>query len=102
MKKQALTESCLLTRQPDLMSTPLDQDLIMMDMNRGQYYSLNVIARDIWERLDTPLTLKTLCHSLTQKYAVDDTTCLEDVRPFVEHLIDMGLLCTAEQDEALA
>jgi hypothetical protein len=78
-----LQSSTRITRSPELLATDLDGEVVLMSIERGNYYGLERSARRIWELLDTPKTLVELCASLGKEYAASPDVIEADVKKFV-------------------
>jgi hypothetical protein len=77
------------------MSSPVDGELVMIDLEQGVYYSLDRVGADIWSRLAEPRAVADLCAQLMQKYAVDQATCEADVLAVLNEMAANGLLVKA-------
>jgi hypothetical protein len=77
------------TRNNKTISGRLHDELVMMDIEKGKYFSLNPVATTIWELLEVPLDVNELCSLLMENYEVDIEQCRREV---VEHLAEMGKL----------
>ena len=73
----------------DIISGQIDDEIVMVDIDKGSYFSLNAVATRIWELLTEPLTLETLCDRLLTEYDVNPEKCRAEV---VEHLTKMQTL----------
>ncbi len=79
-------------RSSEVMASQVDNELVMMDIERGMYYALNPVGADIWERLTEPQTVADLCAQLMQQYDVDQATCEADVLAVLNDMAENGLL----------
>lgn len=79
-----------IAKLPEAQLSP--QDTVLLDANQGLYYGLEGPAREIWDLLETEMTLAELCTRLTGIYDVDEATCMKDTRAFVEQMIETGLV----------
>ena len=73
-------------RNSKTISGRLHDELVMMDLNQGKYFSLNPVATRIWDLLEKPLSIDDLCLLLVNEYEVDPAQCRNDVE---EHLTEM-------------
>ena len=64
----------------------------MIDFETGKYYLLKGAANDIWERIQTEITVKELVDSLVEGYEVDRETCLQSAVAFLNQLEGNGFL----------
>ncbi len=81
-----------LFRAPDMPSTELDQETILMSIDAGAYYGLEGPARVIWEHLATPLTFSALVDLLVTEYNVAPETCAADIEQFLSEAEREGLI----------
>lgn len=83
----AVTLESRLARNEDLVSGRIDDEFIMMSIETGKYYQLNLTASRIWELLDTPQTAGELCDSLRSGFKVSPEVCQKEVLDFVSRLV---------------
>lgn len=76
----------------DILSTSLEDELVMLHMERGFYYGVDGVARYIWEQLEQPNTGRNLCKTLQQRYVVDNETAEREVLAFLSSLQAADLL----------
>lgn len=65
---------------------PVDDELVMADIDAGKYYGLNDIATAIWQNLEVKITVYDLCAKLCQSYDVTPEQCASDVLAFLKEL----------------
>lgn len=90
-----LTLESTVVRTSDVLASPVDDELVMMDIEQGAYFSLDRVGADIWARLAEPLTVADLCAQLQRQYNVDQATCEADVLAVLNEMASNGLLATA-------
>jgi hypothetical protein len=96
MPDDSLAPSALLSRNPGLFASEIDNELVMMDDAQGLYFGLNPVGRAIWENLAAPLRYEALLAALVEAYAVTPEQCRADVEPFLRKMIGHGLIRAAE------
>ena len=87
-----ITLESVVRRSSDVIASQVENELVMMDIDRGMYYALNAVGADIWERLAEPQTVADLCAQLQRVYAVDRATCEADVLAVLNEMAGNGLL----------
>jgi DNA-directed RNA polymerase delta subunit len=75
-----------------MLSTELDQETVLMSIDAGAYYGLEGPARNIYEKLKTPMTFSELVRQLVAEYEVSAETCAADVEKFLGEMEREGLL----------
>jgi Coenzyme PQQ synthesis protein D (PqqD) len=87
-----LTLNSIIQRDPEIISSEADQDLIMVSIASGCYYGLSDVAREIWDAIERPKRVSDLVGGLTARYDVNTSLCEEQTLSFLEALLDEGLL----------
>ncbi|MCC5940313.1 MAG: PqqD family protein [Balneolaceae bacterium] len=70
----------------------LDDELVMMDIEKGKYFSLNSVATRIWDIIEQPHTIPELCELLISEYDVDPDTCKKELSVLLDEMDRMGLI----------
>lgn len=92
MAESAPTLDSVVRATEGLISSEVDGQLVMMDIERGTYFGLDSTAARIWAGLAVPTRLSDLCQSLVEEYDVDPATCEAEVLGFVRELHSNGLV----------
>jgi hypothetical protein len=79
-------------RNNKTISGRLHDELVMMDIEKGKYFSLNPVATTIWELLDKPLGTDELCKLLMDEYEVDAAQCHKEVEEHLGEMVKLGLV----------
>jgi hypothetical protein len=79
-------------RSTNILASAVDNDLVMLDVEGGHYFSLDPIGADIWERLAEPVRVADLCEQLGQTYDVAPTVCHDDVLKLLNDMATDKLL----------
>jgi hypothetical protein len=77
------------------MAAPLDETLLLLNIQTGHYHGLNSVAARIWGLLAEPSTLDRLTAQLTREFAVSEDDCRREVADFLVRLDDRGLLSSS-------
>ncbi|MFN8467424.1 MAG: PqqD family protein [Caldilineaceae bacterium] len=81
-----------IARANELMSSPVDDELVLLNLARNNYIGLDSIGRRIWELLATPQRIGDLCSRLGQEFAGEPEQIEADVLAFVDELVGEGLV----------
>ncbi len=85
----------VLVRTDEIVSSDLDGETVMLNIERGKYFGLDPIGSRIWNLLETPRSVASLCGQLVLEYDVDLDTCTADVRRLVASMLREGLVVEA-------
>ena len=87
-----LTPDTVVVALKEQVSTPLDREMVLLNLKSGKYYSLNRVGGVIWELLQKPQTLSQIIDSLLDRFDVDRARCESDVREVIASLADAGFI----------
>ncbi|WP_458526769.1 PqqD family protein [Onishia taeanensis] len=82
----------LVQRIPFLLSSTVDDDLVLFSADRGRYYGTQVVGHRIWTLLEEEVSVATICERLLEEFVVDRATCQHEVLHFIQTLADEGLV----------
>lgn len=86
----------MLRRKAAVVGADVADDAILLDIDTGYFFQLNVTGAKIWAFVEQPQTLGALTDHMAASYKVDAETCRSDVAEFVADLIDRGVLEIAD------
>lgn len=92
MSVSTFTGTEKLQRADDLLGAAVGDELLMMSIEKGSYFSLNAVGTRIWELLESPITFDELVARLTAEYDVPADTCRQEVEKFLAALRERGML----------
>ncbi|SFT85437.1 PqqD family peptide modification chaperone [Halomonas saccharevitans] len=84
--------NCTVRRNPDILTAVIDDEIVMMSADQGQYFGLSNIGAHIWNMTEDPISVEELIAMLCQSYDVSAQTCKDDTLPFLNNMIDSGLM----------
>lgn len=79
-------------RNQQTVSGQIDDNLVMMDIAKGSYFSLNSVGTRIWQLLETPLTAEALCNLLLAEYDVSPDQCRAEVSEHLSYMQQLSLV----------
>jgi hypothetical protein len=82
----------VLVRSEKQRSEPVDQELVILNLARNHYISLDEIGRRIWELLETQRSVEDLCRQLSQEFDATAEQISADVLPSLKELESEGLV----------
>lgn len=77
---------------PQVMSRPVGDETVLLDLESGIYFGLDGVGKRIWESIDKGLTLRDTVDVIEAEYEVDKDKARADVIEFVRDLIERGLV----------
>ena len=70
----------------ELIGAPIDDELVLLHVERGEYISLSGAGPDLWSWLQAPSDIETLVDHVCQTYQVTRDQALADVQAFLSDL----------------
>ena len=83
-----------LVRSPDLVSTDMDDEIVMMSIDKGEYYGIGGVGTDVWALLQEPITIDEIVNSVCPEYEISEATCRSEIDAFINELVTRGLVVT--------
>ena len=75
--------SCFVKRNESIVFTELDDTIVMMDVDEGQYFELDPVAARIWEIVENGATARDICDVLASEYEVAADVCERETLEFL-------------------
>jgi hypothetical protein len=76
----------MIHRDGDWLAAKVGEELVMMSAAKGNYIGLSTVGARIWELIEVPRTIESLCDALVEEYDVDPATCRAEVDSFLATL----------------
>ena len=80
------------SRAEGFSTAPVRDELMMLNIEQGAYYSLDPIAAEIWSMLEQPARVQELVEALQARYDVEPSQCEADVLAFLGELQQNGMI----------
>ena len=101
MVAEPMTEgNKLISRHQDQVSCNLEELVVLLSVQSGKYYHMNAVGSRIWELLQAPQTLKTLCDLLVDEFDISLEQCQDEVQEFIAYLQSNHLVKLTEAPES--
>ena len=79
-------------RCDDMLEAEVNDEIVALDIARGQCFGMNEVASEIWRMLAQPRSVDEICEALCAGYEVDASTCRSEVRQLISELRNEGLV----------
>ena len=96
----SLPASASFARNKSVVFTELDDEVVMLDVDSGQYYELDAVGARIWMLLENKPSISLLRDALTAEFDIDAETCREDLGEFLKRLVELGLIASIPDESA--
>ena len=83
----------------NIISTILEGEAILLDTERGYYYSLNEVGKSVFDFMGSEKKrFKDMLNCILEEYDVDEKMAREDLEALIEELLDEKLLVQVRQE----
>jgi hypothetical protein len=87
--------STVFGRRDRVLVQQVDGQTVLLDIQSGQYYSLNDVGRSVWDLCDGTRTVADIIDAVCTEYEVPEETASEDAGALLESLAGEGLVVEA-------
>ena len=79
---------------PKIVSTEIDEQAVILQLENSLYYGLNPVATDIliYIREMEPLTVEMIIQRVLEDYDIDRAGCEQDILKLVDEMIEQKLI----------
>lgn len=81
-----ISDSTVISRSPSVLAATVQDEIVMMSIDRGSYFGLDDIGSDIWQRIEPPCSFGALIDALAADYEADRATIATDVRVLLDRM----------------
>ncbi|WP_458119907.1 lasso peptide biosynthesis PqqD family chaperone [Paenibacillus sp. Z6-24] len=92
MSKNLINAEQKITQNSNYIASDMNGEKVMLDIESGKYYNLGAIGGRIWDISENPVTVDEIAAVLVQEYEVEPEVCKQQVRTFVEKMLQEGLV----------
>lgn len=79
----------------------LSSEVILIDFNTGNYYTLTHVAKQVWQGIEQTMSLEAIAQLLSDRYKKELSVVLSDLEKFFEQLVAAGLIEGSTEIEPL-
>ena len=88
----AISMKSKIIRSSHPIAEPVDDEIVMADIDAGKYYGLNDIGAAIWKKIEKKMTVEDLCRQICETYEVTPEECSAEVIAFLKDLESRNLI----------
>jgi hypothetical protein len=84
--------STVIRRTPHLASCRLNEEVAILNLDSALYFGVDRVGAQIWEALDQPRSVESLCGVVVDRFDVGPDECRSDLERFLARLQETGLI----------
>lgn len=90
--KPSVDLSTTVVAASDQVSTKLDDEIVILSLRSGGYYSLQNVGASIWELVGEPRRIAEVRDAIVAQYGAAPEVVAADVIELCQHLAELGLV----------
>lgn len=79
-------------RNQQIIDGELDDNQVMMHLEKGKYFGLNPVGKRVWELLEQPRSLEEIVEALLKEFNVEKQRCINEVGEFLEKALKYDII----------
>lgn len=84
------------SRNDQIINGELDNNQVMMHLEKGKYFGLNPVGKRIWELIEQPKSFKEIRVALLAEFEVTETQCIQEARSFLDKAVQYDIIRKSE------
>ena len=84
--------STIVRRKEGVLSTKIDGEAVLMNVDSGNYFTLNTVGSVIWDLLESSISVSQLQEELLERFDGDRETILSESKAYIHDLTTKGLI----------
>jgi len=89
---QTIENATKIRRNDELIAASVDGELVMLSVDRGQYFGVSGVGTRIWQWLEEPASPDELVERVCAEFDVDEETCRTEVNEFLAKMLSLELV----------
>lgn len=85
-------QSLIIRNDQQFLTSELSNELLMMNLETGNFILLNEVSADVWKLLEQPLRAESLVDKLADIYTISKEDCLQKTFLFLKEMADNELV----------
>lgn len=83
-------------RNKQIIDGELDNNQVMMHLEKGKYYGLNPVGKRIWDLIEQPKSFREITETLMEEFDVSKEQCESEVRAFLDKALQNEIIIKSE------
>lgn len=80
------------SRNEQIIDGELDDNQVMMHLEKGKYFGLDSVGKRIWELIEEPKSISEITIILLEEFEVSEEQCAQEVQDFLEKSIQFDII----------
>jgi len=80
------------SRNEQIIDGELDDNQVMLHLEKGKYFGLTPVGKRIWELIEQPKSFSELTDILLSEFEVTEKQCSQEVQAFLEKAVKYDIV----------
>ena len=95
-----ISKDTVVVASKELAAADLGDEVAILNLGNGVYYSLNPVGARIWSLIQEPRSVRDVCEMLVAQYEVDSDRCEQDAIALLQQLAENELINVVDDTPA--
>lgn len=87
-----MNDNTVIVKSEKVLTTEIDDELGLMNIDKGLYFTLNHTGKRIWELIETDISIKDLTKKLIEEYTIGYEECIKEVSELLDIMKNNNLV----------
>lgn len=78
------------------LASPLGEEIVMMNIDNGDYIGVNNVGSDIWNLIDGPITVDELNRRVLEVYDISEEQLKTELETFLQRMLKQQMIIISE------
>lgn len=92
-------QDVLYQRDAAALEVSVGPQTVICSAESGKFCDVNAVGHTIWKLLEQPRSIHGIVSALRGRYNVDEATCQRDTVPFLDTLLQAGLIARVDPND---
>ncbi|MBP1638432.1 MAG: PqqD family protein [Bacteroidetes bacterium] len=79
-------------RNSQIIDGELDDNQVMMHLEKGKYFGLNPVGKRIWDMIQQPKSFDEIIDTLLHEFEVEEEVCVREVKAFLDNAVKCEII----------
>jgi len=85
------------SRNEQVIDGELDDNQVMMHLEKGKYFGLNPVGKRIWQLVEQPKSFQEITDVLLTEFEVPESQCVQEAQIFLNKAVQYDIITKGEK-----
>jgi len=85
------------SRNEQVIDGELDDNQVMMHLEKGKYFGLNPVGKRIWQLIEQPKSFQEITDVLLTEFEVTEAQCTQEALAFLDKAVQYDIITKGEK-----